>query len=94
MRTDRPSKWRAVTDKVIDDVVGNFVIDAKAKYISGRAEHGGSFNGDPLTHLREELIDAIFYADAARRERTDLLNELNELRGRGAEAEERTQIEN
>ena len=47
--------------------------DSSAKrYRKGREEHGSQFQGDPLAHADEEVLDTFFYLEAARRERTFL----------------------
>lgn len=39
---------------------------AVAKYVEGQKEHGGSITDRPcLTEIRKELIDSMFYLDAA-----------------------------
>ena len=42
------------------------------RHEEGAAEHGDRFLGDPLNHLEEELIDALFYVWFARAERDHL----------------------
>ena len=38
----------------------------------GLAKYGNRFVGDPLVHLEEELLDALHYLRAARRERAEI----------------------
>ena len=42
--------------------------DAFFRYGDGLAEHGGRFLGQPTAHLREELIDALRYAEMAEKQ--------------------------
>ena len=38
------------------------------RWNEGNLKHGDTFQGEPLSHLEEELIDALFYTAAARRQ--------------------------
>lgn len=42
------------------------------RYKVGAIEYGDTFQGDPLDHLEEELMDALFYCWTARRQRDQL----------------------
>ena len=44
----------------------NLVVSRQA---AGRKTYGDTFVGDPLQHLSEELIDALFYCFQAQRQR-------------------------
>ena len=39
------------------------------RQIQGRETYGDTFQGDPLTHLEEELMDALFYVWMTRKQR-------------------------
>ena len=38
----------------------------------GEEQYGNTFQGDPLEHLKEELMDALFYCYQAIRERDEV----------------------
>ena len=61
--------WRALSaDERLEYV--QYVTDLMVeRQIVGRKEHGDTFQGDPLKHLEEELVDGLFYCWEARRER-------------------------
>lgn len=50
--------------------------EAFNRYLNGRKEYGPTFVGDPLHHLKEELLDTLFYRWSAERERAELLAHL------------------
>lgn len=44
----------------------------QAKWEIGRIKYGGIFQGDPLEHLDQELLDAQNYAEEAQRQGYDM----------------------
>ena len=49
------------------------------RQIQGRATYGDVFQGDPLKHLEEELVDGLFYCWEAKKERQRLLESISQL---------------
>ncbi len=54
--------------------------EAMERYRNGRTEYGPTFVGDLLQHLKEEVLDVLFYRWSAERERAFLLAQLKEAR--------------
>ena len=64
--------WRSLSDEKraeIADAIREVALD---RYVDGGQSHGDHFEGDPLMHLRDELIDGLFYVEMAIRERAEL----------------------
>ena len=70
---DVGEEFRAEHEDRVTRIVGE-----RLRY--GMEQHGPVFEGEPLTHLAEELVDALFYADVARQRIIDLVSENNVLR--------------
>ena len=60
---DEPLGWRD-TDK-IHERLGDLGVAISERWAEGKAKHGRKFQGWPMYHLQEELVDGIFYAMAA-----------------------------
>lgn len=61
--------WRLLNQTERQQIVKDISDHALYKYELGAAEYGDTFQGDPLTHLEEELLDALFYCHMERRRR-------------------------
>lgn len=61
--------WRQLSLKDRTEIVRDITRAATRKYEAGAREYGNTFQGDPLAHLEEELLDGLFYVQMAKRER-------------------------
>ena len=64
---DDGEAWREMPD-AFHSVKANLSDDAWERWLDGIAEHGPRFLGQPTAHLREELIDALRYAEMAEKQ--------------------------
>jgi len=64
--------WRQLSHPQRMEIVRMISAAAVRKYEAGAREYGNTFQGDPLQHLEEELLDGLFYVQMAKRERASL----------------------
>lgn len=63
----RREPWRSVDAGTIDAFVKHIGDTARERSEYGVCKYGSEFVGEPLAHLEEELLDALFYLYIARR---------------------------
>ena len=66
---DADLDWRDTGDAALDEYLKAMHERIKRRVYQGREAHGLRFRGDPMEHLEQELLDALFYAWWARRQR-------------------------
>ena len=61
--------WRSTTIEVRTEFLGWAQGELSVRQVLGDQRFRDEFQGDPLDHLIEELLDALFYAWMERRKR-------------------------
>lgn len=65
--SDKTEGWRDLSDDPRSDFLTWVGSSMSERQQFGRDAYGDTFEGDPLDHLIEELLDALFYAWVAKR---------------------------
>ena len=65
------SEWRN-NEAIARQVLDTLPEDLDSRFRIGKDKYGDLFQGDPLDHLYEELLDAIFYCAAAKLKENDV----------------------
>ena len=74
-------QWRDCSTRQRDEFIQWVEQRAAQRMVIGAHNYGDRFQGDPLAHLIEEMLDGAFYAWQAMRERQELLAEIDNLGG-------------
>lgn len=72
-------EWRIIDEQNVKKFADAMTSEFLERREVGIKKYGTSFVGDPQTHQREEILDALFYNWAANQEREYLLNRIKKL---------------
>lgn len=69
-------QWRKINEENVEEFSKNVSKEFLERRQVGIKKYGKEFQGDPLLHQREEILDALFYNWASLKEREWLLEKL------------------